>query len=480
MRNEYLDLALESAGKEYPADLFPSIKITEETFDKICIYAKLVCEETGRDLECLGYLLSDTEKFDGIVTDALLMPKQKVYSGYAIPVDPAQAFRQLREAGKKVIGLWHSHANFGTFHSSTDDDHLEGLVTDLRKNKNLLVGSKREVYGIGPFKARYDEDSGIFEVSPSNLHSKKLIFQLSKDGMKEMRGIEDAIKGILEEKMDYIGFSYSIVINKNSFQGKQRVKDKSYYAEARFEDPKSRSELIINKNLPLEFIAQKNNIEDREEVLRSHIRDSIVYEQAAPIRVKKSSEPKSEEPASTRERPTKHWYSSKKRKGVKIDNMPIQREGLFINSTEVALPNPRLDYLAVFKDLESRFEKSFRVSQDPVSRIGLIEFTAVELKDFINNYHSSFEYKPSKDKSLKDKMEIFDRKLRNSILNLEKDVKRDIEKEKKRGIEPHLKKGDIDYKKLSGELLEDETLLKKYYGILDRIVKINLPREDEI
>ncbi|MEI7718851.1 MAG: Mov34/MPN/PAD-1 family protein [archaeon] len=119
---------------------FTSIPITASCLEKIKTYAKL----SGKR-EIYGFLLNPQAYTDGIVSRTIIAQQQAV-TGSSVTLDPDAAALskvEIENMGMKAIGFWHSHAGFGTFHSSTDDDNMERLYRDITQNNEETVPEDR-------------------------------------------------------------------------------------------------------------------------------------------------------------------------------------------------------------------------------------------------------------------------------------------------------------------------------------------------
>ena len=103
--------------------LISQVYITESALRKAYAYARLVCEVLGEPLECYGYLIAPKGVKGRVARDAYLAPNQEV-GGADVKLEGAEVIRAGRaidQAGYRVLGWWHSHADFEPFHSGIDD-----------------------------------------------------------------------------------------------------------------------------------------------------------------------------------------------------------------------------------------------------------------------------------------------------------------------------------------------------------------------
>jgi hypothetical protein len=122
---------------------FSSIPITGSCLEKIKNYAKL-----SKRREIYGFLLNPMDATDGIVRKTLIASQQEV-SGSSVNLEAQAAAiskSEIENLGMKTIGFWHSHAGFGTFHSSTDDTNLDQLYRDIAQNNEERIITGRSNY----------------------------------------------------------------------------------------------------------------------------------------------------------------------------------------------------------------------------------------------------------------------------------------------------------------------------------------------
>ena len=99
-----------------------SVKITRAAYQKMSLYARLITEITGLNLECGGLLLDPSAAQDGVTRDIYLLPDQEVTesAGHFGNDSLMQAYGHLKKTRVQVLGLWHSHGSYPPFHSTPD------------------------------------------------------------------------------------------------------------------------------------------------------------------------------------------------------------------------------------------------------------------------------------------------------------------------------------------------------------------------
>jgi hypothetical protein len=214
--NTKLDYLLNDAvpndtGKENPATRNPlaQVYITQGALQKAYTYAWLVCDTYQESLECYGYLISPKAMRDRIVRD-LFIPRQ-VASGADVQIlgeDVIRAGHAIDRLGYKVIGWWHSHANFETFHSNTDADNMMNILNKIAPINYITVYKRIPLFD-GKLTAKKKGDT--FELSNTHHPGKTIIFDTHGASL-EKKELEKLTQVSLRTPVR-IGFAYSIVVN---------------------------------------------------------------------------------------------------------------------------------------------------------------------------------------------------------------------------------------------------------------------------
>ena len=143
----------------------------------------------------------------------------------------------------KTIGFWHSHAGFGTFHSSPDDTNLDQLYRDLaQNNEERIVTNKNNIRYFDQVNGKiiYQFGGYKFTITPKNpekLCEKRLLSPQSinfpedslfefvrktpmglylrdKDVILELDNIKEVLIHSAESEEDnFLGLAYSLVVN---------------------------------------------------------------------------------------------------------------------------------------------------------------------------------------------------------------------------------------------------------------------------
>jgi len=215
-----------------------TIRITEEAFNKMNLYARLVSEIIGDDKECVGALLNN--KNDNVVRDIYLWKDQKVTSTSGLPGEYVDRDMEAKKRDMKAIGLWHSHGKNPVFHSEDDKSVLEKMYKDI-KNKVRTGESKRKIEYIVE-----DEVTRIFEEGSN----------------KELR-VKGKIDNIeLVEHEEYYVLN-SIVINRESYSKENLNHDAEIWIG------RDKKKYQKNKHASIEIIIENNDIElDKERIIK--------------------------------------------------------------------------------------------------------------------------------------------------------------------------------------------------------------------
>lgn len=235
-----------------------SVRITKEAFEKIKKYARLTSKIMGQDMECSGLLIGSRN--DDVARDAMLLEQDVgVNSCNYINNSVAEACKY------KVVGIWHSHGSHPVFHSYYDDGHLKKIYILNSRKPPIKVNDKvKEIKGI-----EIDGKSLVIKISDWCLR----IYSPNPRLLKAL------VTNVEKIKPEYFNFANSIVINKDTYEGKN-----SYYAESlvqktpenpRNSDIKNTRKL---KNLELAFVNENNNIILDDKSLLKEIGNKLRYD----------------------------------------------------------------------------------------------------------------------------------------------------------------------------------------------------------
>ena len=128
----------------------PRLPITASALLRLETYAKLCPRH-----EIFGFLLSNP---GGDVVDGVLLASEQQATMASVEISAEAVLRagaEAGQAGKIVIGWWHSHADLPPFSSPTDDTQLLELADQL-----VLLNVRtrpHEIPGIGVVSARFSQ-----------------------------------------------------------------------------------------------------------------------------------------------------------------------------------------------------------------------------------------------------------------------------------------------------------------------------------
>jgi LysM repeat protein/proteasome lid subunit RPN8/RPN11 len=234
-----------------------SVKITQEAFYKMNLYASIVSEIIGSNKECGGELLNYQDKYDNLVRDVGLW-NQKVSSIDAVP---SQNICEYERQNLKDVGIWHSHGGLSVFHSSTDVDTLKRLYKGTI-NKVPVHDSKKSLEyvldGLEAVKVVIPEGDG-----------QELVIEGDIKGIKYVKREGDGT--YVSDVVTYLNRRVfnSIVINKNSYSEGYSDPRLNHDYDAEIWEGHSKDEPTRKEHVQLEVVDEKNNIRlDEEELVK--------------------------------------------------------------------------------------------------------------------------------------------------------------------------------------------------------------------
>jgi len=193
------------------------IRITNGALEKAKTYASLIKEVHKHDQECYGFLLGKKNADPvqaALVQDVVLAHDQDVTSA-SVRLDGAAVIRTAKEIlskGYRVLGWWHSHSNFGTFHSGTDDNNLFTVLNQIAPINSVKIHREKNVFN-GALKGRMKDgaltlgaegDSKVLQLTSGSFAGAVANALSSID-----------IASLMIKWETKIGFAYSVVVNAN-------------------------------------------------------------------------------------------------------------------------------------------------------------------------------------------------------------------------------------------------------------------------
>lgn len=179
------------------------VQITKEALEKAHVYARKIKEVHGSDLECYFFLISQIEKKDRIVRDVYLPNQEVTHAAVRINDEVIiQTGKILREKGFKILGWAHSHAQFHTFHSHTDDENHVSVLNEISSDNYVENTNEKVMF-------RSDAET-LVEDSRVIISDKKKEVTLTLDISGKFNGIVNSSRITAPIKT---GFAYSLVVN---------------------------------------------------------------------------------------------------------------------------------------------------------------------------------------------------------------------------------------------------------------------------
>ena len=229
-------------------------------------------------MEIGGFQLNFKEKYDGITRDVAIGVNQNVQNSEVEYPDILYSIDSGYDKGYKVVGLWHSHADFGVFHSQPDDSILKDVYFLSKRlgKENLMQFTS------------YDVES-------------KLETQLNKDTLDILLGayplkIKLDLTSIPKEVKQYLlslnqvdvqipilqYYSASLVINNSCFdygldEMDKLVQGKNYYIKTLFQPLPNSCRINENIETKLEIVHERNSICTDENELTDQIIENVHY-----------------------------------------------------------------------------------------------------------------------------------------------------------------------------------------------------------
>lgn len=176
------------------SDILNDVPITAACLKKIRRYSELVMEEKGSASELYGILTRKSNCNEAgieLITHSFLAFDQRTSAG-SVEVAPGgvlRTFKNIGERGYHALGWWHSHGNFSTFHSGTDDKNLLTVLDLLAPHNQLTVYRKI-----------------------STGENVVALFERIKSNCSDAEAVEQLERHLKTQKLP-VGFAYSIVVN---------------------------------------------------------------------------------------------------------------------------------------------------------------------------------------------------------------------------------------------------------------------------
>jgi len=242
-------------------NLFSQVYITKGALKKAYTYAKLACDVFGQSVECYGYLITPKDKKDRVVRDVYLA-KQEVSAAYVSITgeDVINAGKEIDKMGYKVLGWWHSHANFSTFHSSTDDANMKRVLNAIAPT-NQATYYKKIPLGEGELKAKKKGKSIV--LSDQTNPKKKIYLDMPEEDMLNPKDFN--LEDVRIEIPVKVGFAYSIVVNACGDPAYSEIATKEFCGTCYNGEEKSRRKRLrlIEEKLEIDKDILKKEVEEK-------------------------------------------------------------------------------------------------------------------------------------------------------------------------------------------------------------------------
>ncbi|MFO7711251.1 MAG: hypothetical protein R6V53_05795 [Candidatus Woesearchaeota archaeon] len=204
--------------------MFDTITIPSLVWQKASLYAKLICEVAGRDLECGGTLVTPVQRTDGIPTDIHYSYNQTVeYLNDFLSVSGAP---ETKNQNFKAIGMWHSHSDVKT-HPSPDDNATLKEETNNLLNRNIFRLYDEKIQ----HRAFVKNSDGNIKLQLQDNFGTEIILPDTS-----LASIPDEPITIETKAAKGVSFFYSLVINKFTFDKIEPKPLEDYHIYVALED----------------------------------------------------------------------------------------------------------------------------------------------------------------------------------------------------------------------------------------------------
>jgi len=248
-------------------NLFSRIYISKDAFAKARMYASFARDNSGRHIECYGYLLGNGEKRTRLVDDVYFVADQSGTDTHVnIPGESViEAGREIADQGKRVLGWWHSHATMHTFHSGTDDDNLKTILNQIASSNYVKEYAELD-FLTDDIKKTKEGDSTVY-ICDRNNKSKRLEMIFSELD-------ENPLAGALIEKLRLripmiVSYAYSIVVNGIGGAPYSEIATMKFCSVCRKDEYEARKR-------PLALVNYESEIEMDERKLKKEVKSKLI------------------------------------------------------------------------------------------------------------------------------------------------------------------------------------------------------------
>ncbi len=204
-------LTSEPEGRKVERQNFSRVYLAKDALQKARMYADLARDRSGKNIECYGYLIGSPDRRSRLADDVYFAPDQDNNSAHTeIPASAViRAGREIRGMNKRVLGWWHSHANFPTFHSGTDDDNLKNVLNQIAPS-NYITTYEELDFLQGDIKKTRNGNSTIVVCDRNNTSRRlEMVFEELDENPLAGMPMEKLIVRIPMQ----VSYAYSVVVN---------------------------------------------------------------------------------------------------------------------------------------------------------------------------------------------------------------------------------------------------------------------------
>ncbi len=180
------------------------LKITKYALEKAHEYARLAYKHQRS--ECYGWLLTPRGGNDFVVRDIMFADDQ-IASGAHVEVSGEGVFKSTQEAldkGYRMLGWWHSHANFEPFQSGIDERNTLDVLNVLALTNYITNVDEKKIFD-NNIETIVNKDNIIIKDK-----NKALIVNINGNFILDNGSKIKDVKLITTKQL---GFCYSLTVN---------------------------------------------------------------------------------------------------------------------------------------------------------------------------------------------------------------------------------------------------------------------------
>lgn len=242
--------------------------ITKSALKKAYTYARLACDVLKESVECYGYLITPKNLADRVAREVYLAPNQEVGAA-EVKLEGESVIKSGREIDKmgyRVLGWWHSHADFEPFHSGTDDENMMKILNAIAPI-NFVATNRQMPLMSGEIKVRR-RGNGI---ELYDAHNPNKAFRLNLDSENFNKKDLGIVKSITANLPVRVGFAYSVVVNAAGSKPYCEIATKDFCGLCYSgEERSTKSRLIVLNQNPFE-IDEKQIVKDIKKKIKKPV-----------------------------------------------------------------------------------------------------------------------------------------------------------------------------------------------------------------